>query len=457
MQFGLGYVAVLLAVCAISLEYITAPQIAALVAYEVEPEAYKLHILTTLKLRTMDVVSLGTLEAVQMCVVLGSYYLYHGLPELAWPICGCGLRIAQALNLHRKVPPPSVVGPGSPGGAEEEYALYVLSARRRCWWAVYEIETFCSTMYGFPLSVVEGDCDIEDLDPYDESSAATTHDAPHAPPNLDRQNEPITDQASHLLTLVKKVAGLEARLREWQECLTPVLRPVRLTDVGVDGLGPRAGVREPDENTDDNTKRIFRLQALVLKFAYENARILIHRPLLSYQVSFTNRPTPLHPGSRADPFGHSIHECCEATLQMSLVGCPAIRAFASGTYAVALISLHLFTAGVTLCIMASPDPLSPASQEPKLGVRRTMDMQMVLAPELIVASQGLGILRRLTALVMARKCSICSVSGLPPHQNESFRRAVRSYQPRMWRIWARVATRYKSRRRPGRRPATHLS
>lgn len=37
---------------------------------------------------------------------------------------------------------------------------------KRCWWAVYEIETFCSMLYGFPLSINDDDCEVELLDPY---------------------------------------------------------------------------------------------------------------------------------------------------------------------------------------------------------------------------------------------------------------------------------------------------
>lgn len=73
-------------------------------AYGVDPCLLRDNILNTIRTKLLDIVSLGSLEAAQTCVLLGTYYLYHGNPGLAWPVCGCGLRIAQALNLHRKLP-----------------------------------------------------------------------------------------------------------------------------------------------------------------------------------------------------------------------------------------------------------------------------------------------------------------------------------------------------------------
>ena len=42
------------------------------------------------------------LESVQICVLLGSYYMYHGRPNLAFVIPGAGLRCAQLMSLHKE-------------------------------------------------------------------------------------------------------------------------------------------------------------------------------------------------------------------------------------------------------------------------------------------------------------------------------------------------------------------
>jgi hypothetical protein len=65
--------------------------------------------------------------------------------------------------------------------------------------------------------------------------------------------------------------------------------------------------------------------------------------------------------------------------------------------------LHLLTAGVTLCIMASLNPLSLESFESKLGIRRLMEMQVSLKPNSIVADQGHQLLKKLLSLVMRKE------------------------------------------------------
>ncbi|KAM3437980.1 hypothetical protein NHJ13734_004384 [Beauveria thailandica] len=415
-----GYIAVLLSVCAISLQYTTASQKQALLQLQMDPDNLKNNILTVLGMRLLDILSLGSLEAVQTCVLLGSYYLYQGQPELAWPLCGCGLRIAQALNLHRRIPSWDV-GKGNQGQS-------MVAARQRCWWAVYEIETFCCMLYGFPQSISDSDCDIEELNPHDDCSAATGDQGDSAQPNLlffkcamsklsrivktavtglygthrnlDSRDRPIVDSSSRLRSLIKKVSDLDKKLSEWQDGIPPRLRLVAVGDttrqlldlVDVDG-----------NKTESCTEQLFQLQALALKLAYENARILVHRPLLSYKMVIQEDVAQSNSNSRDDPFQRSLQRCRDAALEISRVGSAPIFRQAADTYAATFVALHLFTAGVTLCIMTSLDPLSYEAHESKLGIRRLMEIQAALKSKSIAASQGLDILRRLLSLVMAKE------------------------------------------------------
>jgi len=73
-----------------------------LMVYQVDCDTLQTRIFATIRERLLDVMALGTLEATQTCVISGTCYLFHGDPGLAWPVCGCALRIAQALHLHRK-------------------------------------------------------------------------------------------------------------------------------------------------------------------------------------------------------------------------------------------------------------------------------------------------------------------------------------------------------------------
>lgn len=64
------------------------------------------------------------LESVQVCSLLGSFYLYNGRPNLAFVVLGAGLRCAQLMWLHKES-----AWRGLPEIVKEE--------RRRVFWALF--------------------------------------------------------------------------------------------------------------------------------------------------------------------------------------------------------------------------------------------------------------------------------------------------------------------------------
>lgn len=397
-----GYIAVLLAVFATSLQYTNTEQRDLLLSHGIDAGLLKDKILIGLKLRFLDIISMGSLEVVQMCILLGSYYLYHGEPEMAWPLCGSGLRIAQALNLHRRI---------SYDSSDDESLRYLIEDRKRAWWAIYEIETFCSMLYGFPSSISDRDCDVAPLNSYDEYSGSMSEAQGATEPSLlffkcamsklsaivksalddlygtrcngDRQG---ANQAARLKGLVGKVASLNSRLLRWNHSLCPKLKHVKLAG---QSMTRDQGEDRSTQSDAEFEEHLFRLQALSLKLAYENARILVHRPLLSFKMR--RPPSEVRddtPGCQ-DPFQLAMYTCRDAALQISQVGSTSYLREASETYAIAFVSLHLLTAGVTLCISISLDPLSLKAYESRMGIRRLMQIQTSLKEKSILAAQGL--------------------------------------------------------------------
>ena len=406
-----GFISTFLMVLAIGLQYAGEHRKSLLNAYGVDPYLLRDNILNTIRTRLLDIVSLGSLEAAQTCVLLGTYYLYHGNPGLAWPVCGCGLRIAQALNLHRKLP-------FSTSATVEMHQQY--ETRKRCWWAIYEIETFCSMSYGYPHSIKDSDCDIELLDPLSRTSTG------HSPTSLDEtqqcsllsykhfmsklsiltksiltelygisQDRTSCPKSSDLHRLAQKVADLDTRLQQWKSNIPPRLQldsanPPTPTYTSTEEMDQDIGASGPGfEN------HIYQLQALALALAYENARILVHRSLLSYKMITRN---PDSTGSHM-----SLQACRDAALSTSRLGLMPIFTLASDTYATAFIGMHTFTAGVTVCILASIEPLTLQSQQSKIGLNQLMSMQMGLKAKSGFAAQGVDILKRLTRLVMKKE------------------------------------------------------
>lgn len=416
------FISIFLVVIAIALQYAGSHRQNLLKVHGIYPMEFKERILSTIQAKILDIVSLGSLEAVQTCILLGTYYLYHGKPELAWPVCGCGLRIAQALNLHLKLPH---TGPMSSGIYRQN------ETRKRCWWAIYEIETFCSMSYGYPHSIRDSDCDVELLDPSTKSITGQSPalDATNKCPatllsykylmsklsvlihdtltdlyglgSLKGQNSRgMSGGSSGLQNLFRKVSALDARLRKWSAGIPDVLQlseSTTLTYSCMDEMDQDIGVSGPRFEA-----HIFQLQALALKLAYENTRILVHRPLLAYKSIPPAETTIEDPSTMTrDTVKLSLQSCRHAALAISDIERNPIFSLAASTYAAAFIGIHTFTAGVMLCILISIEPLGQQSYESKMGLRRLLRMQSLLKSKShsTLAAQGLEILQRLTRLV----------------------------------------------------------
>ncbi|OJJ30442.1 hypothetical protein ASPWEDRAFT_177097 [Aspergillus wentii DTO 134E9] len=430
---SIGFISTFLMVIAIGLQYAGAYRQRLLASHNIDHEKLKERIFSSIRANLLDIVSLGSLEAVQTCVLLGTYYLFHGSPGLAWPVCGCGLRIAQALKLHRKLP-----RDGS-GSLRSINLRNHNETRKRCWWAIYEIETFCSMSYGYPHSIRDDDCDVEPLDPSAKSQSVQSPKSFNEPLQcnttllaykyfmsklsvltkaalaelyrigpVSANNSGYPGNSVTSLHLIEKVSEFDSRLRKWNEEIPPKLQ----LQSGVNAEVSYSSPEELDRDIGASGPRfeiyIFQLQALALKLAYENARILVHRPLLSYKlVSKANDPMPENStntsGEHPDPFRLSLQVCRDAALSTSEVVSMPIAELVSDTYAAAFVGIHTFTAGITLGILSSIEPLTPQSHEAKNGLHKLMAIQTKLKNRSTLAAQGLEILQRLTRHVMEKE------------------------------------------------------
>ncbi|KAK6837074.1 hypothetical protein RU639_001642 [Aspergillus parasiticus] len=434
---NLGFISTFLMVIAIGLQYVGDHRRQLLATYGIDPDKLKERIFSAVRTRLLDIVSVGSLEVVEMCVLLGTYYLYHGAPRLAWPVCGCGLRIAQALGLHRKrsSSPQQSLQKSTAARKQNE-------AKKRGWWAIYEIETFCSMTYGYPLSIKDSDCDVEPLDPTFNSPIG------QSPSSFD---EPLTGEATllsykyfmsklsvitkdalselynirldsaegsrlHHSTLdpsyaIHRVRTIDMKLRRWHAEVPSRLRWDNITAADASYSSPQAVDRDIGASGPVFENHIYQLQALTLKLAYENAKILVHRPLLSYKIVSQSsnsesrdytEPTP----DSMSPFRSSLQTCRAAAMSMAGIASNPIVDLISETYAAAFVSINTFTAGVTLGILSSIDPLGPQSRDTKIGMHRLMGIQEKLKDRSALAAQGLEILQRLARLMMEKELNV---------------------------------------------------
>ena len=50
----------------------------------------------------LDLIDMSGIEAVQICVLMGSFHLFNGKPNSGFGILGSGIKLAQTLGLHRR-------------------------------------------------------------------------------------------------------------------------------------------------------------------------------------------------------------------------------------------------------------------------------------------------------------------------------------------------------------------
>jgi hypothetical protein len=50
----------------------------------------------------LDMAKVSSIEAVQICIILGSFHLFNGKPYSGFGILGSAIKLAQNLGLHRQ-------------------------------------------------------------------------------------------------------------------------------------------------------------------------------------------------------------------------------------------------------------------------------------------------------------------------------------------------------------------
>lgn len=88
-----------------------------------ELSAMHKHFLKTVREHFMDIIDEDSLEFVQVCILLGSFYLYHGRPRSSFSMLGAAIKSAQALSLHRD--------------STTAFTQNITEERKRTWWTIY--------------------------------------------------------------------------------------------------------------------------------------------------------------------------------------------------------------------------------------------------------------------------------------------------------------------------------
>ncbi|ATZ46842.1 hypothetical protein BCIN_02g01900 [Botrytis cinerea B05.10] len=358
----------------------------------------------------LDVIDIGGVESVQICVLLSSFYMYNGRPNLALAILGAGVQSSQAIGLHKE----SLWGPLTETAKE---------VRRRAWWALYVLDRFSSITYGRPLSINDSDCDVRMPGKMDDVSKVhpLLNSLEHVDANSPTQ---VTLNSYHrfkfaLYTIASPIIGgiynlkksnpsnmvqqailINTNLVRWFDQLPPELKLDSNTDLDVTNL-PASEVK---------ICRLFQLQALALQLAYDNIQIILHRPFLQYNHCLAVLPTSATSDLRPTSLEQSRH-CARRTCNISPRYANLLLA-ARDTHAVAYVAIQNFTAGVTLGMVALSDPGSEQAQDAKRGVSNSISLQRMLAVSSIVPLQTVKVLEELFRLIFKREMEV--MLGGPP-------------------------------------------
>ncbi|TKA75485.1 hypothetical protein B0A49_02016 [Cryomyces minteri] len=200
----------------------------------------------------LDAVGSGRMETIQGLALMAGFYLHYcNRPNMAVALTGATLRMAFALGIHRE-PPEQIQTVGLQNDRE---------IRRRTWWSLVCLDIWGSTTLGRPLACEYFGPAISVKPPsFDNTDARTFADkGPYLTASVQfcRHAADIQEKlaVSSYLDPVE-IAPIDAKLVNWFESLPPPLRSPHNCAKSL--LVPRA----------------------ILKWRYQNIRLLLYRPTL---------------------------------------------------------------------------------------------------------------------------------------------------------------------------------
>lgn len=199
----------------------------------------------------LSIDSLGSshIETVQALALIGGYYLHYvNRPNMGNAVLGAALRMASALGLHRQ----SQAGPGE--GAVE--------ARRRTWWSLFCLDTWATTTLGRPSL---GRCGPEVNVRPPEVGADETHES---------------GQYVGFLPLVEniKFCRISSKVQDML-AVAPLLKPEDRRNLDGQLVNWYSKLPWLLRSTDPCAEPLY-LSRCVMKWRYQNLRMLLHRPVL---------------------------------------------------------------------------------------------------------------------------------------------------------------------------------
>ena len=355
------------------------------------------------------------IEAVQTCVLLGTYYIYHGNPNLSWSVLGLAVKSSYALGMHREI--------------EWKGDRRLLQSRKRAWWHTYIADTFAAVIYGRPSTVDRSFCDISHPDDFDDTgipgplgtylrtmndghpvSKLSYHSCKYVLYDIKAQIiskiYTLRARASFQATsggiqkLVNLVHAFDKKLKYWHDSIPSFFKRIDWTSGDEDPADVFKDLHETLPESQQRIKEHLIMQTVALQLLYDYILILLHRPLLEYRMS--SQKSGRRPSTSRDPFPNSFEACVNAALRISHAPADKFKYHCP----MALITMHMFTAGVILCMPATMDPFSTLAHETKGAVVKMIRMFKKLSSQSPVVAQSCTLLEELMKVVLKRELDL---------------------------------------------------
>lgn len=118
-----GFLLLLLIILIMGCWYTPSDELDSLGLSKAEIDGLRAQLLSAVQREFMDLMDEDSLEFVQLCLLLGSFYLYHGKPRSSFSILGAATKTSQAMNLHRDT--------------DARWSVEDKEERKRVWWTIY--------------------------------------------------------------------------------------------------------------------------------------------------------------------------------------------------------------------------------------------------------------------------------------------------------------------------------
>lgn len=205
---------------------------------------------------TLDAFGSSNIEMVQALTIIGGYYLHYiNRPNMANSVIGAAIRMASALGLHRES-----LAQGSSDMAAAE-------TRRRTWWSLFCLDTWATTTLGRPS--------------FGRWGPAINIQPPEFGINQTRD----ASQHAGILPLIENIKFCKIATQA-QDMLasTPLLRTEDRCNMDGQLVNWYSNLPWLLRTTDPCAEPLY-IARCIMKWRYQNLRMLLHRPVLLSMAS----------------------------------------------------------------------------------------------------------------------------------------------------------------------------